>query len=90
MVPQPDPHNPGPAKAAAQFTATVKQVFPRTGSKRTPVHPSPDFEWKDYAPAVFRCNAGTDSVVTAMVSPQRVHHSDVLHSCGTEPEGPRV
>jgi hypothetical protein len=38
----------------ADYSATHKQDFPRCGSSITPVHAAADFQWKDYAPAVFK------------------------------------
>ena len=40
--------------ADSHFGRKVKLPFPRDGTVRTPVHPSSDFIWKDYAPDVFR------------------------------------
>ncbi|WIA17496.1 hypothetical protein OEZ85_014334 [Tetradesmus obliquus] len=38
----------------ADYSAAFKQTFPRCGSSITPVHAAADFQWKDYAPAVFK------------------------------------
>jgi hypothetical protein len=38
----------------ADYSAAYKQDFPRCGSSITPVHAAADFQWKDYAPAVFK------------------------------------
>jgi hypothetical protein len=38
----------------ADYGAAYKQDFPRCGSSITPVHAAADFQWKDYAPAVFK------------------------------------
>jgi 1-phosphatidylinositol-4-phosphate 5-kinase len=46
----------------AECKQKSKVWFPRAGSATTPVHFSPDFKWKDYAPQVFRCvDGGTPS-----------------------------
>eukprot|EP00877_Chromochloris_zofingiensis_P010004 jgi/Chrzof1/5257/Cz15g19070.t1 len=38
----------------SHFASKYVQVFPHDGSTDTPVHPSYDFIWKDYAPMMFR------------------------------------
>ena len=42
------------APTAEDYDRRLKQVFPSAGSEETPPHPSRDFQWKDYSPAVFR------------------------------------
>ena len=36
------------------FAMTLKQVFPRAGSSKTPPHFAREFKWKEYRPEVFR------------------------------------
>ena len=42
------------APTQEEYDRREKQVFPSAGSAETPPHPSRDFKWKDYSPAVFR------------------------------------